>query len=135
MERGWYEDVRGSGRVDFVIGMRWRALWRLIVSPWVSWWFVKMVRSDPEVGLERTRVRLRRRGPVVLQRWESRKRLDAWARDPRQAHAPSWARFRRSAGGTAEWGIWHEIRPAGGTGAGSPVESDHAPASLAAQTA
>ena len=111
MLNGWHVEDSGTGEVDFVIGMEWTALWRLARRPWVSWWFIKMLRSKPSTGLLGTRLGWRRRGPVVLQRWASRAQLDGWARDGRQPHAPSWARFRRIAGGTADWGIWHELRP------------------------
>ena len=138
MEAGWHEEDCGTGRVEFVIGMEWSSLWRLPTRPWISRWFVKMVRSDASVGLEGTRLGWRRRGPVVVQRWATRAHLDGWARDARQPHAPSWARFRGTIGATANWGLWHEIR-AVGTDAGSPAASafgaGQASAALAAQTA
>lgn len=98
----------GAG-VTFLIGMRWRALWRLVRWPWVALAFAGMLRARPETGLRRTRLGVRRGGPVVVQRWNSRAQLDAWARAPDQAHLAPWRRFRREAGGTAAWGVWHEV--------------------------
>lgn len=112
MDPGWHVE-EGEGRVEFVIGMRWPALWRLAARPWVARSFLAMCAPDPASGLERTRLGVRAGGPVVVQRWRSRAELAAWARDPGHVHAPAWARFRRIATGTAAWGIWHELRPAG----------------------
>ena len=113
MDPGWHVDGSGSGdgSVEFVIGMRWSALWRLPARPWVVRSFLAMCSTDPSAGLESSRLALRAGGPVVVQRWRSRSDLDAWARAPHHVHAPAWARFRRIAAGTASWGIWHELRP------------------------
>jgi len=110
VDPGWHSED-GDGGVEFVIGMRWSALWRLAARPWVARSFVAMCATDPASGLERTRFSVRTDGPVVVQRWRSRADLDAWARNSSRVHAPAWARFRRIAAGTAAWGIWHELRP------------------------
>ena len=111
MPQGW--DIRESGAepVEFVIGMRWSHLWRLAWRPWVPVAFARMLAPAPEAGLERTRLGIRTSGPVVVQRWASREAVDAWARDADRPHADSWARFRREVGGTADWGVWHEVGP------------------------
>lgn len=112
MTEGWQIETRGGGGVEFVIGMRWRSLWRLAARPWVALAFARMLRTKPQAGAQRTRFGIRAAGPVVVQRWHSREQLDAWARDRGRAHAAPWARFRREVGGTAAWGLWHELRPA-----------------------
>lgn len=113
MDPGWHVESSGDSRIEFVIGMRWSALWRLATRPWVARSFVAMCGADPSSGLERTRLALHAGGPVVVQRWRSRSDLDSWARNPDRVHTPAWARFRRVASGTAAWGIWHELRPVG----------------------
>jgi hypothetical protein len=103
--------------IEFEIGMRWTDLWRLAWRPWVPVAFAGMLR--PEAGgaggagggFVHTRFGVRRGGPVVVQRWRSAEALDAWARRDR-AHAQPWGRFRRDeARRTADWGIWHRVRP------------------------
>ena len=110
MDTGWHIEA-GDGGVELVIGMRWPALWRLASRPWVARSFMAMCAADSSSGLERMRLGVHTRGPVVVQRWRSRAELASWARDPDHVHAPAWARFRRTATGTSAWGIWHELRP------------------------
>ena len=98
--------------VSFLIGMRWHQLWRLAAQPWVPLAFARMLVPQPEAGLRRTRLGVRPSGPVVVQEWESRAAVDAWARSAGRPHAGPSARFRREVGGTADWGVWHEVRPA-----------------------
>ncbi|WP_206503897.1 DUF4188 domain-containing protein [Streptomyces chrestomyceticus] len=53
---------------------------------------------------------------TVVQYWESREKLYAYAADPDRGHRPAWAAFnRRARSGGAEVGIWHEtyVVPAG----------------------
>jgi hypothetical protein len=106
---GWTIDAAEPDGVRFVIGMRWGALWRLARRPWVARAFVDMLRAEPEAGLLRTRFGVRTAGPVVIQRWRSAEELHRWARDRQQAHAEPWRRFRAAYGGTAAWGVWHEV--------------------------
>lgn len=100
--------AHGDGPVRFEIGMRWSALWRLAHRPWVARAFLGMLRTEGADGLCRTWFGVRRGGPVVVQEWEGRDALDRWARAD-AAHARPWSRFRREAGGTAAWGIWHRV--------------------------
>jgi hypothetical protein len=111
MPTGWTTHESGEAPIEFVIGMRWHALWRLAIRPWVPVAFARMLLPQPGAGLRRTRFGVRQGGPVVVQEWESREAVDAWARDRGQAHAVPWGRFRREVGGTADWGVWHEIQP------------------------
>jgi hypothetical protein len=108
---GWTTRESGEDPIEFVIGMRWHELWRLASRPWVPLAFARMLLPQPGTGLRRTRLGVRTAGPVVVQEWESRAAVDAWARDRGQAHARPWSRFRRDVGGTADWGVWHEIQP------------------------
>lgn len=110
---GWHTQDTGEQPVDFVIGMRWSQLWRLLVRPWVPLAFAHMVMPAGPGGAISTRLSVTRAGPVVLQRWRSRAALDAWARDSAQPHAPAWRRFRGEATSTASWGLWHEVRRTG----------------------
>ena len=111
MTRGW-EITPGDGPVEFVIGMRWQHLWRLASRPWVPLAFARMLLPGAG-GATATRLAVRPAGPVVVQRWPSRDAVDRWARAADPAHAGAWARFRREVGGTADWGVWHEVRPGG----------------------
>ena len=111
MTGGWeITPTSADEPVEVVIGIRWGAAWRLAAAPWVPLAFARMLLPQP--GLLRSRVAVRAQGPVVVQRWRSRGALDAWARDGGRVHAPAWARFRRQAGATAAWGVWHEVVPA-----------------------
>ncbi|MBE2320613.1 DUF4188 domain-containing protein [Solirubrobacter sp. CPCC 204708] len=110
MPTGWtIRDTEDDG-VQFLIGMRWGALWRLAYRPWVAHAFVRMLRASPESGLEKTWLSVRPAGPVVVQRWQSAADLRRWARDHGEAHAEPWRRFRQEIGGTADWGVWHDVR-------------------------
>ncbi len=110
MPTGWTTRDSGEDPIQFVIGMRWHQLWRLATRPWVPLAFARMLLPAP--GLRRSRLAVRPAGPVVVQEWASREAVAAWARDRGQAHAIPWGRFRREVGGTADWGVWHEVGPA-----------------------
>ena len=45
---------------------------------------------------------------MVLQYWDSRDHLFAYAHDREAAHFPAWAAFNRRARGNDAVGIWHE---------------------------
>jgi hypothetical protein len=108
VQTGWtLRDAEADG-VEFLIGMRWRALWRLAYRPWVALAFADMLRARPETGLQATKLSVRPAGPVVVQRWRSAADLRRWARDDGQAHSAPWRRFRDEIGKTADWGVWHE---------------------------
>ncbi len=114
MPAGWTTRDSADAPIEFVIGMHWHQLWRLAARPWVPLAFARMLLPQPGAGLRRTRLAVRPAGPVVVQEWASREAVDAWARDRGHAHAPSWGRFRREVGGTADWGVWHEVQPLAG---------------------
>lgn len=95
--------------MEFLIGMRWAHLWKLVRHPWVGRSFAAMVLTEHD-ELLRTWLAVRPGGPAVVQRWASAEALDGWSRDRSEAHAPAWGRFAREHGGIAGWGIWHEVR-------------------------
>lgn len=99
-----------AGPIEFEIGMRWLHLWRLARRPWVPAAFAAMVRPSRNAGLLRTWLRVTPSGPAVVQLWEDRPAVAAWARDRGERHAEPWGRFARESGSTRAWGIWHRVR-------------------------
>ena len=108
---GWDIEDTDGGPVEVEIGMRWLQLWRLAARPWIPTAFLGMVRPAHHDGLLRTSLRVRGAGPAVVQVWQDRAAVDAWARSD-DAHRDPWRRFAREARGTAAWGIWHRVRSA-----------------------
>ena len=106
--------------VVFLIGMRVNQFW----APW-RWLPVfssmpRMLRElsrDKESGL--LNYQLVSGGPrlfSVVQYWDSKEKLLAYAADQDKVHRPAWAAFnRRARGGARAVGIWHEtyVVPAG----------------------
>ncbi|MDX3855000.1 DUF4188 domain-containing protein [Streptomyces sp. AK02-01A] len=113
--------ARGDGEVTvFLIGMRinkFRAL--------RSWWpvaramprMLKELSRDRDSGLIGATTLLG--GPrlvYLVQYWDSKEKLLAYASAPDQEHRPAWAAFnRRLRAGRGEVGFWHEtyVVPAG----------------------
>ncbi|GAA0435285.1 DUF4188 domain-containing protein [Streptomyces luteireticuli] len=106
--------------VVFLIGMRvnrWRS-----VRHWLPV-FTAMPRMLKELAREEGGGLLGQRvymsGPrrfTIVQYWESREKLLAYAAAPDRQHRPAWAAFnRRARSGAGSVGIWHEtyIVPAG----------------------
>ncbi|MEU3653376.1 DUF4188 domain-containing protein [Streptomyces sp. NPDC032161] len=106
--------------VVFLIGMRinrWRS-----VRHWLPT-FTAMPRMLRELACEEGSGLLGYRGytaglrtHTVVQYWESREKLLAYASAPERQHHPAWAAFNRRARSAAgSVGIWHEtyIVPAG----------------------
>ncbi|MEV5486354.1 MULTISPECIES: DUF4188 domain-containing protein [Streptomyces] len=111
----------GAGEVVvFLIGMRvnnWRA-----VRSWLPVFraMPRMIRElarDPESGMLGYRLLPGLpRGIAVLQYWESKEKLLAYATDRDGEHRPAWAAFnRRAREGKGKVGFWHEtfVVPAG----------------------
>ncbi|TSB31613.1 DUF4188 domain-containing protein [Streptomyces sp. NBC_01525] len=106
--------------VIFLIGMRIHHLWA--VHRWLPV-FLAMPRMLKELGRDRTAGLLHHRlvgGPPrtfeVVQYWESKEKLLAYAVAPDREHRPAWATFnRRARQGAGHVGIWHEtyVVPAG----------------------
>ncbi|MEU7133400.1 DUF4188 domain-containing protein [Streptomyces sp. NPDC046261] len=106
--------------VVFLIGMRvnrWRAVrhWLPVLAAMPR--MLKELSRDGDSGL--LGLRALGGGPRVfgvVQYWESREKLLAYASDPGGQHRPAWAAFnRRVRNSTGNVGIWHEtyIVPAG----------------------
>ena len=65
--------------------------------------------KDPDSGLLGYRLLVGRRGPTVIQYWESTDKLYAYAGRPDARHRPAWAAFnRRSRRADGAVGVWHE---------------------------
>ena len=81
-----------------------------------QWWpvFAAMpgmlaeLSKDPDSGLLGYRLLFGRRGPTVIQYWESTELLLRYARDRSSEHFPAWAAFNRRIGKNGDVGIWHE---------------------------
>ncbi|MBL1092903.1 MULTISPECIES: DUF4188 domain-containing protein [Streptomyces] len=110
----------GTGEVVvFLIGMRinnWRAVrsWLPVLRAMPP--MMKELVQDPERGLLGYRPLPGLREFGVVQYWESKEKLLAYASDRSGAHRPAWAAFnRRAREGRGHVGIWHEtyVVPAG----------------------
>ncbi|MFF7727532.1 DUF4188 domain-containing protein [Streptomyces sp. NPDC008001] len=106
--------------VVFVIGMRinrWRAVRHWLPTLRAMPRMLKELSRDRDSGL--LGYRTLAGGPrelTVIQYWESREKLLAYASDPGKEHRPAWAAFnRRVRGSEGSVGIWHEtyLVPAG----------------------
>ncbi|TJZ46295.1 DUF4188 domain-containing protein [Streptomyces piniterrae] len=110
----------GDGEVVvFLIGMRVNS-WRAVRS-WLPV-FRAMPPMIKELARDRERGMLGYRGLPglrtfgILQYWESKEKLLAYASDQNGEHRPAWAAFnRRVREGRGKVGIWHEtyVVPAG----------------------
>ncbi|MFE0045376.1 DUF4188 domain-containing protein [Streptomyces albireticuli] len=121
-----------DGVVVFLIGMRinrWRAVRHWLPAFLAMPRMVQELRRDKDSGLLAAR-RLSG-GPRVftmVQYWESREKLLAYASAADKEHRPAWAAFnRRARGARGLVGIWHEtfVVPAGSVESlysGMPVE-------------
>jgi hypothetical protein len=98
--------------VVFLIGMRLNRPWR--IDKWLPAVLAmpKMLTelsTDPESGLMGFRLSMSGDGPVIVQYWNSREKLYAYASSPTAEHRPAWTAFnqraRKAAGAV---GIWHE---------------------------
>ncbi|MFF7021893.1 DUF4188 domain-containing protein [Streptomyces klenkii] len=106
--------------VVFLIGMRinrWRAVRHWVPALRAMPRMLKELARDEHSGL--LGFRQFASGPrnlVVIQYWESREKLLAYAADGSKEHRPAWAAFnRRARGSEGAVGIWHEtyVVPAG----------------------
>ncbi|WP_016909920.1 DUF4188 domain-containing protein [Streptomyces xiaopingdaonensis] len=113
VEQGRRTTAAEGDVVVFLIGMRinrLRALRHWLPVFKVMPEMLKELSADPSSGLLGARVHLA--GPrefVVVQYWESREKLYAYAAAPECGHRPAWTDFNRRAR-KAEGcvGIWHE---------------------------
>jgi hypothetical protein len=98
--------------IVFLIGMRFNRPWR--IDKWLPA-FLAMPRmlaelsKDTDSGLLGFRLSIGGDGPVVVQYWNSREKLYAYASSPSAEHRPAWTAFNRRARNAAgAVGIWHE---------------------------
>ncbi|MEW2294017.1 DUF4188 domain-containing protein [Streptomyces sp. NPDC006743] len=110
----------GSGVVVFLIGMRINDFTAVR-----SWWpvaramapMLRELKEDGDSGLLGVKTLLA--GPretYLVQYWESKEKLLAYAAAPDRSHRPAWAAFnRRLREGRGKVGFWHEtyVVPAG----------------------
>ena len=122
--------------VVFLIGMRINRLWRPDL-----WWpgfsampaMLAELMTDRESGLMGYRLTFGRGGPLLVQYWNSHKKLYAYASNPTAAHRPAWTRFnRRIRTAPGAVGIWHETYV---VDRAETIYSGMPPAGLAAATA
>ena len=122
--------------VVFLIGMRVNRLWRPDL-----WWpvfsampaMLAELMTDRESGLMGYRLTFGRGGPLLVQYWNSHKKLYAYASNPTAAHRPAWTRFnRRIRTAPGAVGIWHETYV---VDRAETIYSGMPPAGLAAATA
>ncbi|MFC5149247.1 DUF4188 domain-containing protein [Streptomyces aureoversilis] len=106
--------------VVFMIGMRinkWRAVRHWLPTLGAMPRMLKELSRDPDSGLLGYRPLASGFGDLaVVQYWESREKLLAYAADRSKEHRPAWAAFnRRARAGGGSVGIWHEtyVVPAG----------------------
>jgi hypothetical protein len=65
--------------------------------------------KDPDSGLLGYRMLIGRRGPTLIQYWESTEKLYAYAGDPTAQHRPAWAAYnRRARRANGAVGVFHE---------------------------
>lgn len=94
--------------VVFLIGMRINRIWK--PHKWLPVFLAmpRMIRElerHPESGFLGHIMSPR----VIVQYWRSFEQLEAYARNPDQAHWPAWVDFNRRVGKHREdVGIWHE---------------------------
>jgi len=95
----------------FLIGMRINQLWA--VSRWlpVTRAMPRMQRElarMPQSGMLWQKNFVSGRTTLLMQYWESREKLFAFAHDRQGTHFPAWADFNRKAKDNHAVGIWHE---------------------------
>lgn len=98
--------------VVFQIGMNINKPWR--PDKWVPVFaamprMLKELATDPDSGLLGFNLHFGRRGPVVIQYWNSAAKLYEYANDPNAQHRPAWAAFNRDvrkSPGAVD--VWHE---------------------------
>jgi len=100
-------DIEGDF-VIFLIGMRINRPWKIHKWLPVALAMQRMVQelqADPESGFLGRVFGI----PVIVQYWRSFEHLEAYARNPDQAHWPAWVSFnQRVKASRGDVGIWHE---------------------------
>jgi hypothetical protein len=99
--------LRDDGIVVFLIGMRVNRWWRIHRWLPVALAMPRMLRelaARPEAGL----LGAISGGLFLIQYWESKEKLLAYASDRQGEHFPAWGAFYRRVGKSGDVGIWHE---------------------------
>lgn len=98
--------------VVFHIGMTINHWWR--PDHWMPAFFampgmLAELAADPQSGMLGSTLLFGRRGPYLVQYWESVEKLYAYASAPEQKHRPAWTRYNRAARRNPRAvGVWHE---------------------------
>jgi hypothetical protein len=97
--------------VVFLIGMRINKLFAL--RRWAQALMamppmLRALQTDPAHGYLGGEFIFYWRGIGLIQYWRSFEDLEAYARNPAEAHVPAWRRFNQSVGADGSVGIWHE---------------------------
>jgi Domain of unknown function (DUF4188) len=98
---------RDDGVVVFLIGMRINAWWkphRWLPIALAMGRMLKELGQKPEAGF----LGGLSFGMTMVQYWESKDKLLAYASDRSGQHFPAWADFYRRVGKSGDVGIWHE---------------------------
>ncbi|MBT2387097.1 DUF4188 domain-containing protein [Streptomyces sp. ISL-11] len=100
--------------VVFLVGMRvnrWRAVRHWLPTLVAMPRMLKELSADPDSGLLGYRMlSAGPRAPMVVQYWESREKLLAYASASDKRHRPARAAFnRRARGSGGNMGVWHEM--------------------------
>ena len=96
----------------FLIGMRVNKPWR--PDLWMPTFaamppMLRELASDPDSGMLGFRTVVGAGGPTVVQWWDSKDKLYAYAGDRDAEHRPAWTAFnRRARKAPGAVGIWHE---------------------------
>ena len=99
--------IREDGIVVFLIGMRINRWWKIHRWLPVVMAMPRMLRelaARPDAGL----LGAISAGFFMVQYWESKEKLLAYASDRKGAHFPAWGEFYRRVGKSGDVGIWHE---------------------------
>jgi hypothetical protein len=96
--------------VVFLIGMRINKLWK--VHQWMPVVramprMLKELMATPTSGLLSAEMWFGRT-TIMVQYWESKEKLLAYATNKSAQHLPAWKRFNQSVGTSGDVGIWHE---------------------------
>lgn len=96
--------------VVFLIGMRFNRLWKLhqwlpVVTSMPR--MLKELMATKDSGLLSYEMWFGRT-TLMVQYWESKEKLMAYASNKKAAHLPAWKAFHQQVGTNGDVGIWHE---------------------------
>jgi len=96
--------------VIFIIGMRVNRWWK--VHKWMPVVMamprmIKELMRAPESGFIAAESAFAN-PTIMIQYWRTFEQLEAYAKNPNQAHLPAWRAFNRRVASNGDVGIWHE---------------------------